>query len=243
MIELERSRDARALLGDSLAVYRRHFWTFLALGAVVVVPSDLVVSGIGLGQLGGAYDATPSIAENAVPGAVTFLVVAPLITAFCVFALRAVAGGGAPRARETIVKGFELFTPLFLAVLLAALGIALGLLLLVAPGIYLFVRWYFVPQAVMLEDARGTAALRGSWRLVEGAWWRTFGLIVLINLAAVLIGVILASPFAAAAEAADLALWALAGQMLVNSVVQPFAAVYATLLYYDLRVRRRASLP
>ena len=72
--------------------------------------------------------------------------------------------------------------------LLAALGILLGLLLIV-PGIYLFVRWYFVPQAVVLEGAHGAGALRASGRLVEGAWWRTLGLIVLVNLVAVAVRV------------------------------------------------------
>ena len=38
--------------------------------------------------------------------------------------------------------------------LLAALGILLGAVLIV-PGIYLFVRWYFVPQTVVLESAHG----------------------------------------------------------------------------------------
>ena len=142
MIELERPRDTGALLRDAFSVYRRHFWTFFAIGAIVVVPSELIVSGVGLEHLGAAYDATPSFAEAAIPGAVAFLVVAPLISAICVFALRSVAAGDSPRARESLVKGFEMFTPLFFAVLLAALGIALGLLLIV-PGIFLFVRWYF----------------------------------------------------------------------------------------------------
>jgi hypothetical protein len=243
VIELERPRDAGALLRDSLTVYRRHFWTFLALGALVVVPSELVVSGIGLEQLSSGYDPTPDFAEAAIPAAVSYLVVAPLITAICVFALRSVAAGGTPRAREAIVKGFELFTPIFFAVLLAALGIALGLLLIV-PGIYLFVRWYFVPQTVVLEDAREAGALRASGRLVEGAWWRTFGLILLVNVAAILAAIVIGAPFSAAADASDRALWSLVGQILANAIAQPFAALYSTLLYFDLRQRRRAtSLP
>ncbi len=198
MIELERPRDVGALLRDTFSVYRRHFWTFLAIGAVVIVPSELIVSGVGLEQLTGDYDATPSFAEAAIPGAVSFLVVAPLISAICVFALRAVASGSSPRARESLVKGFEQFTPLFFAVVLAALGIAVGLLLIV-PGLYLFVRWYFVPQVVVLEDARGVAALRSSGRLIEGAWWRTFGLIILVNVLALLAALVIGAPFSAAA--------------------------------------------
>jgi hypothetical protein len=241
VIELERPRDAGALLRDSLVVYIRHFWTFLALGALVVVPSELVVSGIGMEQLTAGYDSTPGVAEAAIPAAVSYLVVAPLITAICVYALQSVAAGGKPRAREALVKGFESFTPIFFAVLLAALGILVGALLIV-PGVYLFVRWYFVPQAVVLESAHGTGALRASGRLVEGSWWRTLGLILLVNVAGLLVAVVFAAPFTAAADSADRAIWAMIGQIVASSVTQPFGALFSTLLYFDLRQRKRATL-
>jgi hypothetical protein len=237
VIELERPRDTGALLRDSFSVYRRHFWTFLAIGAIVVVPAELIVGGVGLEQLSSGYNATPNFAEAAIPGAVSFLVVAPLITAICVFALRSVAAGNSPRARESLVKGFELFTPLFFAVVLAALGIALGLVLVV-PGIYLFVRWYFVPQVVVLEGARGPEALRASGRLIQGAWWRSFALILLVNVVALLVALVLAAPFSAAAESSDRAVWSMIGQMLAGAITQPFGALYSTLLYFDLLARR-----
>jgi hypothetical protein len=240
VIELERPRDLGALLRDSLTVYLRHFWTFLALGALVVVPAELIVSGVGLEQLSSDYDATPGFAEAAIPAAVSYLVVAPLVTAICVHALLSVAGGGSPGARAAIVKGFEAFTPIFFAVLLAALGIVLGLILIV-PGIYLFVRWYFVPQAVVIEGARETGALRASGRLVTGAWWRTFGLVVLISLLAFLVSTLVGWPFLAIADQTDRAIWALAGQIVAASVTQPVAARFSTLLYFDLRERKRAT--
>ena len=138
------------------------------------------------------------------------------------------------------VKGFEAFSPIFFAVLLAAAGIALGLLLIV-PGIYLFVRWYFVPQAVVLEGARNAGALRASSRLVAGAWWRTFGLVVLVNLLVLLIIFLLGAPFTALADTTDRAIGALSGQIVVTSVTQPFIALFSTFLYYDLRERKRAT--
>jgi hypothetical protein len=240
VIELERPRDAGALLRDSLNVYLKHFWTFLALGALVVIPSEVIVSGVGLGELTTDYDNSPTFAEAAIPAVVSYLVVAPLITAICVYALKSVAAGGSPGAREAIVKGFEQFSPIFFAVLLAALGILVGAILIV-PGVYFFVRWYFVPQTVVLEDAHGTAALRGSSRLVEGFWWRTFGLIVLVNVVALVFAVILGAPFTAGADRADKAVWALIGEIVASSVVQPFGALYSTFLYFDLRARARAG--
>jgi hypothetical protein len=241
VIELERPRDAGALLRDSLVVYLRHFWTFLALGALVVVPAELIVNGIGLEQLTSDYDSTPRFAEAAIPAAVSYLVVGPLITAICIYALRSVAAGGSTGAREAIVRGFESFSPIFFAVLLAAAGILVGAILIV-PGIYLFVRWYFVPQAVVLERTHGTGALRASGRLVEGLWWRTFGLVVLVNVLAVVIAVLIGAPFSAAASGTDRAVWALAGEIVAGVVTQPFAALYSTFLYYDLRERKRAAL-
>jgi hypothetical protein len=241
VIELDRPRDAGGLLRDSLVVYIRHFGTFLALGALVVVPSELIVGGVGLEQLSSGYDSSPSFAEAAIPAAVSYLVVAPLITAICVYALRSVAAGGSPGAREAVVRGFESFSPIFFAVVLAALGTLLGAVLIV-PGIYLFVRWYFVPQAVVLESAHGTAALRASGRVVEGSWWRTFGLIVLVNVVALVVAIVLGAPFTAAAENADRAVWALIGQIVASTVTQPFGALFSTLLWYDLRARKRAAL-
>jgi hypothetical protein len=238
VIELDRPRDLGALLRDSLGVYLRHFWTFLALGALVVVPAELIVSGVGLEQLSSDYDATPSFAEGAISAAVSYLVVGPLVTAMCVHALRSVAAGGPPGARAAIVQGFDSFGRIFFAVVLAAVGIALGLILIV-PGIYLFVRWYFVPQTVVLEGASGADALRKSSRVVEGSWWRTFGLVVLVNVVALLVSVVVGAPFTAGANATDRAAWALAGQIVSATVTVPFAALFSTLLYFDLRARRR----
>jgi hypothetical protein len=242
VIRLEQPRDVRALLRDSFNVYLRHFGTFLALGALVVVPSQLIVGGIGMEQLTADYDTTAGWAETSIAAAVAYLVVAPLITAICVHALHSVAAGGSPGRREAIVKGFESFTPIFFAVLMAAAGIALGLFLLIVPGVYLFVRWFFVPQAVVLEGTRNAAALRASGRLVAGEWWRTFGLVVLVNVIVALMIFVLGAPFTVLANETDRALWALSGNILATAVTQPFIALFSTFLYYDLRERKRAAL-
>jgi hypothetical protein len=238
-LHLAHPRDISALFRDSLAIYRAHFWTFLALAAAIVVPVELIVQGIGMEQLTAGYDSTPTLAEMVVPTLVSFLVATPLITAVCIYALRHIAEGGRPGAGEALVSGFEAFAPLFVAVALAALGIALGLLLIV-PGIYLFVRWYFVPQTVVLDGARDVTALRRSSELTQGFWWRTLGLIVLVNLAAIVPGLLLIAPFGAIAESTDRALWSLIGSMLTETLTAPFVALLSTLLYFDLRARRGA---
>jgi hypothetical protein len=237
-LELRRPRDISALFGDALRAYWRHAGAFLLVSATIVIPADLIVRGVGMHQLSGPYDDSPTLPETLVPGALSFLVVAPLVTATCIYALRDVAAGTRPRAGRALASGLEAFRPIFLAVLLAALGIGLGLLLLVIPGIYLVVRWYFVPQAVVLEQAQGPGALGASGRVVEGFWWRAFGIVVLTSLAGTLPSFVLITPFAAIAKSADRALWSLIGQMAAETVTTPFVALVSTLLYFDLRSRR-----
>jgi hypothetical protein len=237
-LELREQRDVGALFRDSLAVFGRHFWLFIALSAAVVFPAELIVEGIGLEMVTSSYDDSPSLAEVAVPTIVEFLVVTPIIAAICIYALHEIAGGERPRAGQVLIAGFEAFTPLFAAVVLAAAGIALGFVALIVPGVYLAVRWYFVPQAVVIEGVRGTRALSRSGLLVTGFWWRTFGLVLLANVAIAVPGFVLLTPFTAIAESTDRAVWALVGSAITTAITTPFVALYSTLLYYDLLARR-----
>jgi hypothetical protein len=241
-LELARARDITALFADALGVYLRNAGTFLALSAAVVVPVHLVVEGVGMEQLTAGFDSSPTVAEAVIPTIVSFLVVAPLINAICIHALHAVAAGGRPSAREAILSGLEAFAPIFFAVVLAGIGIALGLVLLVVPGLYVGVRWYFVPQAVVIEGARSVGALSRSAGLVQGSWWRTFGLVAAANLAAAVPGLLLIAPFNAVADSSDRAVWSLVGTVATVTLTAPFVALFATLLYYDLRTRRREAL-
>jgi hypothetical protein len=237
-LELRRPRDVGGLFRDALVVFGRHAWLFIALSAAVVIPAELIVEGVGLEMLTSSYDDSPSLAEAAVPTIVEFLVVTPIIAAICIYALHEIAGGERPRAGQVLIAGFEAFTPLFAAVVLAAAGIALGFVALIVPGVYLAVRWYFVPQAVVIEGVRGTRALSRSGLLVTGFWWRTFGLVLLANVAIAIPGFVLLAPFTAIAESSDRAVWELVGTAITTAITTPFVALYSTLLYYDLVSRR-----
>lgn len=237
-LELRQPRDVGTLFSDSLGVFFRHAWLFIALSAAIVIPVEVAVEGIGLEMLTSSYDESPPLAETAVPTVVGFLVMTPIITAICIYALHAIAAGERPSAGQVFVAGFEAFTPLFGAVVLAAIGIAVGFLALIVPGVYLYVRWYFVPQAVVIEGARGPAALTRSSQVVEGFWRRTLGLVLLANLAVAIPGLVLLVPFTAIAASTDQAVWALVGTILTTSVTAPFVSLYSTLLYYDLVARR-----
>lgn len=238
--DLRRTRNVGALFSDAFGIYVSRLGTFLGVSAAIVVPVQFVVSGLGLDELTAAYESSPPTAELVIPSLVSFLVIAPLITAACVYALIALDRGERPSATRTLAAGMDAFAPIFFAVVLAAVGIAAGLVLLVLPGIYLAVRWFFVPQAVVLERARGPGALRRSGELVQGYWWRTLGIVLLANLAAAIPTFVLGGPFASLASHYDRQVWIMVGSMVTEVVTAPFVALLSTLLYFDLRARRGA---
>lgn len=240
-LDLTRPRAVGELLSDAFVVYARNFPVLFLIAAAVVIPVQLVVSGIGLEELTSPYRDDAKRAELLIPTLVSFLVVAPLIAATTIHTLKDLAAGQAPHAGRALQAGLDVFAPVFLAVLLAGIGIALGLFLLILPGIYVAVRWFFVPQAVVIDGARGGDALRRSWELVQGFWWRTLGVALLANLVAVIPGIMIVGPLDALAKSADQQAISLAGSILAETLTAPFVALVSTLLFFDLRARRSAN--
>jgi hypothetical protein len=240
-LDLAKSRGVGDLLGDALGIYFRNFPTIFAIGFAVVLPVQLIVSGIGLEELTSGYRETDSTVELLIPTVVSYLVVAPLMVAATIHVLKRLADGQRPHAGPSIQAGLDVFAPAFLAVLISGLGIALGLTLLILPGVYVAVRWYFVAQAVVIDNARSTEALRASWRLTDGFWLRTFGVVLLANLAAFIPASLVVLPLQALAESADRQAISLAGMILTETLTAPFVALVSTLLFYDIRARRTAS--
>lgn len=240
-LELERPRDFSELFNTAIAVYTQNFGTLIAISAAVVIPVNLIVLGLGLEQLFSEYDENPSVAQALIPVLVTSLVTTPLIAAMTVTAMLDLGAGREPSASASIQRGLEFFAPVFLALLLALSGVVLGLALLIIPGIYLAIRWYFVTQSVIVDGARGAAALRRSAELVDGSWWRVLGVTLGAGLIIAVPGAIIGIPFELGAQAAGRTVLSLIGQMLTETITAPFATVMLTLLYFDLRSRHRAA--
>jgi hypothetical protein len=238
-LALNRPRDLNALLSDSFSLYRRHFWTFVAMAFVVVVPVHAIVLGVGLGQFSGGYDSTDAPASAAIPAVVQILVVGPLVAVMALHAVQAIAAGEKPHAGRSIQAGLDAFGLVFWPVLIALLC-ELGTLITIIGPLVLLVRWYFVPQAVVLDGARGPAALRASWELTRGFAWRAAGLIVVVRIIYGLAGALIATPVAAVARSADSEAISLAATTLSEVLIEAPLGIFAALLYFDLRSRKAA---
>ncbi len=81
---------------------------------------------------------------------------------------------------ESAMAGLTAAWPLFLVGLLTGLGIVVGLLLLIVPGIMLYILWSVAAPALVEERLGPVEALGRSRDLTRGARWTVFGLSLLI---------------------------------------------------------------
>jgi hypothetical protein len=145
---------------------------------------------------------------------------------------------------------------LILLSLLVGLLAALGLLLCLAPGIWLWGIWAVAVPALIIENHGIGAALRRSQNLVRGMFWRVWGIRALGYSITLVLGGIVSAVVAIIAAAATgdqpagftgtsggslswayLAISAV-GTALTVTFTAPFQASLDSLLYVDLRMRK-----
>ena len=83
---------------------------------------------------------------------------------------------------------------LFGAGLLSGLGVFVGSLLLLLPGLFLLARWELATPFVVCQNLRATEALRASWKATAKSWLPIAGVLVVlvVFLAALVFGSIVA---------------------------------------------------
>jgi hypothetical protein len=236
---LERDRALGALLDDTVGILRRHIGTALLLTAAVVIPVELLVSGIGLGQLTSSYSDAPSSGGTVFSSLVSVLVTTPLVMGMLMRLVLDDAAGEKVSAARCARTGLDGFAPLLLAVLLATAGIVLGLVAFIVPGIFLAVRFVVVAPVVLVEGRHGTEALARSWALVRGNGWWVLGTMFVLALIVGVLGTVIQLPAEAAAKAADAQALSLAGTIVGQVLGLPFSAVGTILLFFTLRARER----
>jgi len=129
-----------------------------------------------------------------------------------------------------LIRSVEpVFWPLVGASILAGIGIGIGFILVIIPGLILLVIWAVVAPVIVLERPGVFAAFGRSRELVRGNGWNVFAVIVIVFLAVAVIS-----------SAAGLASDSLGSvgralvQWVVNSALAPVTALSASVLYFAL---------
>ena len=145
------------------------------------------------------------------------------------------------RADRTVGETFQAVQPrlpaLISAGLLAGLGIAVGLILLIVPGLFLLTIWSMIVPAIVIEGRSAGESFGRSREIVRGNGWNVFGLIVvtflLVGIASAIIR-LLFSPLPDFLET-----WL--GGLIAHSLTVPFAAAALATAYFRLTASEPAS--
>jgi hypothetical protein len=130
------------------------------------------------------------------------------------------------------------------AALLGALGVwPLAVPLFLAAGVLcllVYVRWTFGSAVVVVEDGRGTGALRRSWGLTSKAFWKIFGTGLLAIVLTAIANTILSLVPTALSYGLGSGGWLLraVGSAAASVVTTPFVTIVVVLLYFDQRIRK-----
>lgn len=219
-----------AIPADVLPAAGALFVCGLALSFIGLAAAGAVVNAIGA-----VYAGAPVTVRSAATRGIRRL---PLLAAASILYLLVIVGiFGVGTIGALLVTGPGLRSLIGLFILVGA----------IAAGVFVFVRWSFVQQSVVLEGKGAVEALGLSWRLVAGSTWRVLGYTLLLGLVVGAIG--LAFGFVSAAIGGSnppTDPGAIAAQSLVNGlagiIVGPLSLVPLTLLYYDLSWRRAMQL-
>lgn len=155
------------------------------------------------------------------------------------------AVGREPTPGRSLRAGWSRTASFALIYVMAMIGLSVGLILLILPGIWLAIAWAVVLPALVFEDARGITAFKRSFALVKDRWWATFGAILMVGLIVYLGLLVLSLPAGATILISPVVY--LVSIFLVmtfaSALALPMGACLLTVIYLDLRLRREGVAP
>ena len=162
--------DPGAPVAAAFRLYRRYPLLFFGLAAGVIVPFDLIV--LGTTGAGPVTYGPASAGEQVTDGVLEWILVAPLISALHVHAVADVRRGEEPRFGSVARRGLTVLPVVAAVTIMAGLGVVLGLIALIVPGIILALRWSVVAQAAAIDHEGWLPALRRSAELTRECYGR-----------------------------------------------------------------------
>ena len=135
---------------------------------------------------------------------------------------------------ETFAQAQEHLAAVVVAAILAGLAIAIGLILLIVPGLVLLTWWAVIIPAIVLENKSAGESFTRSRELVRGFGWNVFGVIVLVVLLLIGFNIVLSIVLTPLADW----LQSFLSQFISGTLTAPFTATVLTLLYFRLRAAK-----
>lgn len=208
------------VLREAWDLYRRFAGHFLLISFVIYIITAVLVALLSLAGIAGA------IIGAIISFAATYVLQASLIKA-----VQDVRDGRVDLdLSQTVRAAGPYILPVIGASILAGIGVTIGFALLIVPGFILLTYWCLIVPFIVIGGSGVFGSFGSSWRTVRGYAWRVFGTYVLVFL--ILIAVSIAISFALIL----LPLWlrGFVNNVVTGTLIAPFLALVATLIYYRL---------
>jgi hypothetical protein len=233
-IDVLRPRSVGEIVRAAVSLYASYPVLFLVLALAVTAPYELVVLlALGSAPIGGRNG-------NASTALILVLVdislVGPLISALYAHAVISISRGERPRLLTVALRVARVLPVVAAAQIAAGLGIGIGLLAFVIPGVLLLIRWVVVAQAAALEHPDWIGALRRSGELTRGHYLHVFGVVALTTAVNLGLSEVAGSVGSNHKGVGDVILG-----IAVGTIIRSFAALTTALLYFDLLARERPA--
>ena len=247
------------ILDVSIKICLRHWRTLLKAVLVVVVPVQIVGTIVNADYTLSSFDfnfdadsqktSQETLDElNQYLGGLAIatllqVLVALLASAACLRAIAQAYLGEQPDWRASLSFAWHRLPSLMWLTLLYGLGVGFMTVLLIAPGVWVYILWAFALPSLLVEGLSGRAALKRSSGLVKERWWRTFGVLVVGFVLAGIVSTVVQGVFLVGIivepdnDALVLVLSALSG-IVGLAIGTPFQAALLAVVYFDLRVRK-----
>ena len=216
------------VIGEAWGIYKAHWRHLLTLSFVTYLIVAVIT----------ALLAAILTWVGALIGAVISLVAVFWLQAALVRAVEDLRDGKADLSlQETFDAAKPHLGSVLVAGILAALGIAIGLLLLIVPGLFLMTIWAVIVPVIVLEGKSAGESFSRSRELVRGNGWGVFGVIVLVILLLIGFEIVLGLVLTPLADW----LQGFISNIVSGTLTAPFIAVVLTLLYFRLKAAKEPA--
>jgi len=139
---------------------------------------------------------------------------------------------------QLVEETWPVVLPLIGAGILAGIGIAIGLIILVVPGLILLTIWSVIAPVIVVERSGAINAFGRSRALVKGNGWQVFGVIFVVFLITGIASIVLGLIGAGISDSfAMRALFSL----IASTLTAPIGALAASTIYFSLTALQGAA--
>lgn len=244
-----RPRGLGEILSAAFDIYRTNAAKLLLIVGVVVVPLSFI-SALSVRVVAAPKEHTIEILGERVttvesPGFFLAVLAAIIVVAMGVIiwaVLQAAILRGAAQAtigdpvdiEGSYRWGFRRVGSVLLLAILLGITVVIGFILFIIPGVIFLVFFSVSVPALVIENRRGTEAMKRSWNLVSGNFWHALGVMLV---AAIITGMV-SGIIGAFGGDNWFVRWIFTA--IAEVITVPFTALVGVLLYLDLRARKEA---